>query len=321
MEYAIECKNLTHYYGQRLIYENMSFNVRNGSIFGLLGKNGTGKTTTINILHGYLKPRSGQCLIFGDDSQNLSPQTKARIGFLMEGHVQYNFMNIAQIEKFYASFYPRWRKDAYYELMTKLQVAPHQKIANMSCGQRSQVALGLILAQDPDLMILDDYSMGLDAGYRRLFLDYLKEYAQSENKTIFITSHIIQDLEDFVEDIVVLDYRSVLYASTVKRFIDEFRQFRFNLGNLAPDSLSKDEVITNFEIIKNHAVIYSFKSPEQVQAHLQGKGIPFQDFRQVDMTLEDAFIGNPLGGIDYAGHISDDHYQNGSGYFLQHTNL
>jgi ABC-2 type transport system ATP-binding protein len=291
MEYAIECKDLTHYYGKRLIYENMSFNVRSGSIFGLLGKNGTGKTTTINILHGYLKPRSGQCLIFGDDSQNLPPQTKSRIGFLMEGHVQYNFMNIAQIEKFYAAFYPRWRRDAYYELMNKLQVTPQQKISKMSCGQRSQVALGLILAQDPDLLILDDYSMGLDAGYRRLFLDYLKEYVTSDGKTIFITSHIIQDLEDFVEDIVVLDYRSVLYANTVKNFMENFGQFHFTIGPSIPAALKKDAIISNFEIIKNHAIIYSFHSPDHVKQHLQNNGIPFHDFRQVAMTLEDAFIG------------------------------
>ncbi len=69
--------------------------------------------------------------------------------------------------------------------MAKLDVSPKQKISKMSCGQRSQVALGLVLAQDPDLMVLDDYSMGLDPGYRRLFIDYLKAYTRSENKNYF----------------------------------------------------------------------------------------------------------------------------------------
>ena len=178
MENVVECKNLTHYYGEKLVYENMSFEIKKGSIFGLLGKNGTGKTTTINILNGFLKPVQGQCLIFGENSQSLKPETKARIGFLMEGHIQYNFMNIYQIEKFYSAYFPNWKKEPYYELMSKLDISEYQKIKTMSCGQRSQVALGLILAQDPDLMILDDYSMGLDAGYRRLFLDYLNEYAK-----------------------------------------------------------------------------------------------------------------------------------------------
>jgi len=113
MDTVVECKDLTHYYGKKLVYENMSFSIREGRVFGLLGKNGTGKTTTINILNGYLQPASGQCLIFGEDSQHISPDTKRRIGFLMEGHIQYSFMNIQQIEKFYSVFYPRWKKEIY----------------------------------------------------------------------------------------------------------------------------------------------------------------------------------------------------------------
>jgi len=291
MEYVVECKDLTHYYGKRLIYENMSFNITKGRIFGLLGKNGTGKTTTINILNGYLKPKSGQCLIFGEDSQNLSPATKARIGFLMEGHIQYSFMNINQIEKFYSAFFKKWKKEAYYELMEKLEVMPTQKISTMSCGQRSQVALGLILAQDPDLMILDDYSMGLDAGYRRLFLDYLNEYARAEGKTIFITSHIIQDLDNFVEDIVVLDYRSVLLSSSVKDFKEGFHCYNFKLTPGGPIKITKDEIIYNSEIVKNHGVVYSFKSLSEVENHFKQLKIPFTDLKEQTMDLEDAFIG------------------------------
>ncbi len=291
MENVVECKNLTHYYGKRLIYEDMSFNIKKGSIFGLLGKNGTGKTTTINILNGYLKPAAGQCLIFGEDSQSLSPQTKTRIGFLMEGHIQYNFMTISQIEKFYSAFFPKWKKEAYYELMEKLEVLPEQKLSTMSCGQRSQVALGLILAQDPDLMVLDDYSMGLDAGYRRLFLDFLKDYASSKDKTIFITSHIIQDLEDFVQDIVILDYRSVLLSTTVKDFRDNFKQFNFEFDAGIKIALEKTEVVSNFELFHTYGSIYSFKDKSFIETYLKQNNIPFKNLNQVSMSLEDAFIG------------------------------
>jgi len=291
MEYAVECKNLTHYYGKRLIYENMSFNIKKGSIFGLLGKNGTGKTTTINILNGYLKPKSGQCLIFGEDSQKLSPATKANVGFLMEGHIQYKFMNIGQIEKFYSQFYPKWNKEPYWELMSLLQVLPDQKLSTMSCGQRSQVALGLILAQDPDLMILDDYSMGLDPGYRRLFIDYLTEYTKDRDKTIFITSHIIQDLEGFVDDIVILDYKNVLLSSTIEDFKNNFKRFKFTLSDTKNLELSKDTVITNFEIIKNNIYIYSFSDLQNVREHLKSINISVKNLEEVPMNLEDAFIG------------------------------
>ncbi len=95
-------------------------------------------------------------------------------------------MNIRQIEKFYSAFYPQWNKVPFFELMNQLKIAPKQRISRMSCGQRSQVALGIILAQNADLLILDDFSMGLDPGYRRLFVDYLSEYAKSEEKTVFV---------------------------------------------------------------------------------------------------------------------------------------
>ncbi len=200
-------------------------------------------------------------------------------------------MNIKQIEKFYSQFYPNWRSDAYWELLKKLQVLPEQKLSTMSCGQRSQVALGLILAQNPDLLILDDYSMGLDAGYRRLFLDYLAEYAKAEDKTVFITSHIIQDLENFVEDVVILDYKSVLLQTSVKDFSNNFHQYRFRSNKPAEELLKKDDVITNFEIIKDKITVYSFKSKEAVKDHLQKIGIKIEAIEEIPMSLEDAFIG------------------------------
>jgi len=290
MEYVVEVKNLTHYYGKKLVYENLNFNIKKGSIFGLLGKNGTGKTTTINILNGFLKPTEGHCLMFGEDSYKLSPKTKARVGFLIEGHIQYSFMNILQIEKFYSQFYPNWRKEPYWELMAKLKVTEDQKISKMSCGQRSQVALGLLLAQNPDLLILDDYSMGLDAGYRRLFIDYLSEYAKAEGKTIFITSHIIQDLENFLDDCVIIDYNSVLVTMPIKEFQEKFKQYKFDTPN-SELTLQKNDVVRNFENIKGHASIFTFAELNEVEEHLKKINVPYNNLRFESMTLEDAFIG------------------------------
>ena len=287
---AIECNNLTHYYGNKMVYENLNIHVKEGSILGLLGKNGTGKTTTINILNGFLQPRNGECLIYGENSQHLTPATKARIGFLIEGHIQYAFMNIHQIEKFYSGFYKRWDKEPYWELMSKLKVGKNQKISTMSCGQRSQVALGLILAQDPDLLILDDFSAGLDPGYRRLFIDYLREYAKTKKKTIFTTSHIIQDMERLIDDVLIMDYNRVLAQRNVHEFMRDFKQFYFEVE--APTiNLSNEEFVANFEKIHNKIEIYTYESEEFVKGYLKKKGIAHTNFKKIEMGLEDAFIG------------------------------
>jgi len=290
MNYAIECINLTHYYGRKMVYENLNFHVPEGSILGLLGKNGSGKTTTINILNGFLQPRSGQCLIYGEDSQHLTPANKARIGFLIEGHIQYSFMNIHQIEKFYSGFYPGWNSEPYWELMSKLKVTPRQKISTMSCGQRSQVALGLILAQDPDLLILDDFSMGLDPGYRRLFIDYLREYAKLKNKTIFTTSHIIQDMERLIDDVLIMDYNRGLTQRPVAEFMKAFKQFYFELEN-ENTVIPREEFIVNIEQVKNKVELYTYESEDSIRKYLKDNGIPVKEFRKVEMSLEDAFIG------------------------------
>ncbi|MBE9467963.1 MAG: ABC transporter ATP-binding protein [Bacteroidetes bacterium] len=287
---VIECKNLTHYYGKKLVYENLNINVKRGSILGLLGKNGAGKTTTINILNGFLQPRSGECLIFGENSQHLTPITKGRIGFLIEGHVQYAFMDIHQIEKFYSRFYKKWNNEPYWDLMSKLKVTPTQKLSTMSCGQRSQVALGLILAQDPDLLILDDFSMGLDPGYRRLFIDYLREYAKSNNKTIFTTSHIISDMERLIDDVLIMDYNRVLAQCPVKQFMDTFNQFTFELDNPNID-ISKEKFVVNIDKIKNKIELNTFETEAFVKNFLLKENISVKNFKKVNLNLEDAFIG------------------------------
>ena len=286
---VIECRNLTHYYGERLIYKDLSFEVPRGRILGLLGKNGTGKTTTINILSGYLRPRAGECLIFGEDIRTMSPRTRARIALLIEGHVQYAFMTIEQIERFYSKFYPRWNRDAYYGLMEKLRVAPRQRISRMSCGQRSQVALGLILAQDAELLVLDDFSMGLDPGYRRLFVEYLREYAQSEEKTVFLTSHIIQDMEKLVDDCIIMDYGSILVQIPVAELLATFRRYTFDVQQGAV--LPAGSGIYHPAVLNGRAELYSFDSTATVQGVLQRAGIACGDLKAETMNLEDAFIG------------------------------
>ncbi len=290
MNKVIECKNLTHYYGKKLVYENLNIHLEEGRILGLLGKNGAGKSTTINIMNGFLQPRSGECLIYGENSQNLTPETKKRIGFLIEGHVQYAFMNIHQIEKFYSGFYENWQPEPYWDLMSKLKVTPKQKISTMSCGQRSQVALGLILAQDPDLLILDDFSMGLDPGYRRLFIDYLRAYAKEKNKTIFTTSHIIQDMERLIDDVLVMDYNRVLAQMPIADFMGNFKQFNFEVENENVE-LADADFIVNLERVTNQVELFTYDTEDTVKAYLKNKGIAHKNFKQIEMQLEDAFIG------------------------------
>lgn len=286
MNTIIQCDKITHYYGTKLIYQDLSFEVKKGKILGLLGKNGTGKTTIINILNGYLRPQAGVCRIFGEEMDHFTPQTKARIGLLLEGHIQHTYFNVVQIEKFYSSFFPNWNRDAYYELLKKLQVTKTQKISTMSCGQRSQVALGLLFAQNPDLLILDDFSMGLDPGYRRLFIEYLKEYATAEDKTIFLTSHIIQDMEMLIDDCIILDYGKILLHQPTSYIINKFKRYRFITKT---EEIGVVDGLWNTEKIGSFWETYSFDGIEAVNQKLAPFAVA--EVKEEALTLEDAFIG------------------------------
>ncbi len=285
---VISVKNLTQRYGKgRVIYENLSFEVPKGRILGLLGKNGTGKTTTINILMGFLKPQSGECKIFGEDITAMTPETRSRIALLLEGHVQYSFMTISQIEHFYSKFYPKWNKDAYYGLMKKLKVTPEQKISSMSNGQRSQVALGLILAQNADLLVLDDFSLGLDPGYRRLFIEYLRDFVKKEGKTVFMTSHIIQDLERLVDDCIIMDYGKILTQMPVDELMSTLKRYTYS-----GDKLPEGEGIYSPWRSESCNEFYSFKTLEEVKTILAQQQINPTDLTaEAPASLEDAFIG------------------------------
>lgn len=288
MENVIACHHLTHYYGKRMIYQDLNFCVPRGRILGLLGKNGTGKTTTINILMGYLQPKAGECLIFGENIRNLRPATLQKVALLLEGHVSFAFMNIQQIEKFYAAFYPQWNKAAYYELMGKLKINPRQTISSMSCGQRSQVALGLILAQNAELLVLDDFSLGLDPGYRRLFIDYLREYAKAEQKTVFLTSHIIQDMEKLVDDCIIMDYGKILLQMSASELMERFKRYSFRTS---VQTLPADSQFYHPSVVKGEGEIFSFQSPEYIQRWIQQNQLPFEHLKEEKLNLEDIFIG------------------------------
>lgn len=290
MTNIISCSNLTHYYGKRLIYKDLSFDIEEGRILGLLGKNGTGKTTTINILNGFLKPYSGVCKILGEDVRTMKPETRREIGMLLEGHIQYPFMTVEQIERYYRAFYPKWNRDAYYGLLEQLKVLPTQKISTMSCGQRSQIALGLIMAQNPKLLILDDFSLGLDPGYRRLFVDYLRDYAKEGNKTIFLTSHIIQDMERLIDDCIILDYGGIRIHSPLNEIMDKYRHCTFKILNNA--DLNNCKLLLHPMKIHGMVECGVMDDENTIRICLESAGVNYEDLKLTKATsLEDAFIG------------------------------
>lgn len=273
---VIECKNLTQYFGKKKIYENLNFTLKKGKVVGLLGKNGVGKSTTINILMGNLKPTSGKCLIFGEDSSNLSAKTKSKIGLLYEGHITYDYLKIKDLYRLYYSQYKsKFKREKFIELFSKLDVDINQKVSTLSCGQKSQVVLGLIFASSPELLILDDYSLGLDTGYRRLFIDYLQEYIKDGEKSVLMTTHIVNDLDKLLDEIIIMQKNQAPLKMDYEKFRKEFKGYLVDKNT----NLNKIKGIKSKFILADKIQIYGFL-----------ENVP-NSAKELNLSFEDAFLG------------------------------
>ncbi len=292
----IEVKNLYHNYGKRELYNGLNLNIEKGKVYALLGKNGVGKTTLIQILMGFMRPTAGECKIFGDLAHAIRPETRERVGLLFERHLAYEFFTIEQAEKFTRGFYTKWRPELYYGLIDKLGLPYTHKIAHMSEGQRSQVVLGLLLAQDPELLILDDYSMGLDAGYRRLFIDYLCEHLKDGKHTIVVTSHVIQDMHNFVDEVVFMRRDKKAFTTSLNAFMQNFAcytlPYAISEGEIRNKINAIDKnIFVNSEWHKDHAQIFLYGQEKQNMEELQKSGLLELGAIKAEMDIEDAFIG------------------------------
>lgn len=180
-------------------------------------------------------------------------------------------MNIKEYEEFYAPFYENWKSEIFYELVDLMGLDYKQKLSTLSFGQKSQVVLGAIFAQDAKLLILDDYSMGLDAGYRRLFIDYLKDYINNTNKTVLITSHVMGDLVGLIDDIAIVQRGGIVYQNTINNFISNFKCYK-----LEDEKVDKAK-IHRIEEYKGDKKLYTFET--------------IAGLKELPSDFEDKFLG------------------------------
>ena len=169
MEDAIRTDRLTRYYGGRKVVDSLDLRVPRGTVYGLLGRNGAGKSTTLKMIMGMIRPDFGRVELLGQDVETLSAPTRARIAYLAEGHPLYTWMTIREAIAFTLSFYPAADRDFVARILDHFDLSPKSKISRLSKGQRAQVSLALAIAPDPELLILDDPTLGLDTNVRAIF--------------------------------------------------------------------------------------------------------------------------------------------------------
>ena len=210
-EIVIESNGLTRHFGGLAAVRDLSFEVPRGSVFAFLGRNGSGKSTTIRMLMGLLPPTRGSARILGCDSTRLSPAYRARIGYLTESHSVYGWMTVEQCGRFQAAFYPQWKDRIFRAVTGHFRLSPKAKAGALSRGERAGLCLALVLAQDPEVLVLDDPTLGLDPVARQSLMESIIYLTRRADRTIFLSSHSLADVERVADHVGILD-RGVLRA-------------------------------------------------------------------------------------------------------------
>jgi len=220
-EIVLETQGLTKYYGGRLALDHLDVQIPRGCICGFVGRNGAGKTTAIKLMLGLLNPTAGSSSLLGCDSQQLTPAIRQRVGYVTEGHHLFRWMTVGRIERFQRAFFPKqWDDKFFADMIEYFGLSRKQKIKHLSNGQRAQVSLALSLAPNPELLIMDDPTLGLDAAIRRQFLEGMIELIMRQGRTILFSSHILGDVERVADRIAVID-KGVLRANCS---LEQFRK-------------------------------------------------------------------------------------------------
>lgn len=232
---VIVTQRLTKFYDRRAVVDSLDLRVPQGSVYGFLGRNGSGKSTTIKMLLGMVEPDFGQSELLGEDSRQLRPATRARIAYLAEGHPLYRYMTVRQAVDFNRSFYPNWDQSLLEQILEHFQLSPQAKIRRLSNGQRAQVSLALAVAADPELLILDDPTLGLDTVVRRDFLESLILIIQRRGRTILFSSHILSDVERVADRIGILVNGALRVDCPTDHFKQSIRKVVLEFAGVPPE--------------------------------------------------------------------------------------
>lgn len=197
----LEIKNLYKNYGEKQVLNNITLTVPRGKIIGLLGKNGTGKTTLIKLINGLLTPTEGEIIFEGE---KIGAQSKLNIAYLPERTYLDKSMTINQTLKFFKEFYSNFDIDKAKDLLKKLDLNENQKIIKMSKGMQEKVQLVLVMSRKADLYILDEPLGGVDPATRDYILDTILTNF-NEGASIIISTHLISDIERILDEVIFID--------------------------------------------------------------------------------------------------------------------
>jgi ABC-2 type transport system ATP-binding protein len=289
MNNAIELNGVCWKAGKGFELRDLTLRVPTGSIYGFLGPNGSGKTTTIRLFMGMMRPDRGEIRMLGKQVPRELPRILARVGFVPERPHIYPALTVGEALRYHASFYPSWDQGWSGDLMERLDLDPTRKIARMSKGETGKLLLLLALSQRPDLLVLDEPTDGLDPVVRRDVLTAVLDYVSETSATVFISSHLIHELERFCDWVGVLDGGQLVAELPMQSFKNGIKRIRVSNAPHVPGD-------TPFVILHRSGfdavgametwTVRGWQDP--MRQYFEGVGATLRDV--IDLDLEEGFV-------------------------------
>ncbi|MFI5236073.1 MAG: ABC transporter ATP-binding protein [Gemmatimonadales bacterium] len=283
---AIETHGLGLRLGRSFALEGIHLAVPVGAIYGFLGPNGAGKTTTIRTLLGLYPKFSGAVSLLGLSIPARLPEALGRLGYVPERPHLYRRLTIAQSLEFHAAFHRRWDAPWVGELTKRFRLEATAEVGRLSKGETAKLMLLQALGAKPELLVLDEPTDGLDPVVRRDVLSALVEYVERSGATVFISSHLVHELERICDWVGVMDRGRLVTQVRMEAFKHGIKRIRVAAGTAAPEGapfrvLSRDAALGGEEWVVGD---WTAESAVWALAH----GMPVREV--VDLDLEEAFV-------------------------------
>lgn len=285
----IDVKDLYKGYQQRegYVVKGVSLQVEKGTVHGLIGHNGSGKTTIIKCLTGIYQPDRGEVFIEGEPVYD-NPKAKGKIGYVADSNQMFTNYRIRELVKFYNRIFPDFLLEDFEALNRIFNVNPYKKIGQLSKGQQMRVSFMLNMARNPKVLILDEPTSGLDAMAKKDLLDLLVSAVENREMTVLISSHHLSELERVCDSVTMITRGKVQIDNEIDEVTGQIAKYQVVFPEGAPPELYQREDVLD---LSNVGSVYTVVLPgasEEFEETMKMKGAVVVE--QMAVGLEESFV-------------------------------
>lgn len=287
----LRLQNVSKSFNGNKVLDNVSIEVKEGTIYGLIGENGVGKSTLIQCLTGIYKQDEGTIELDGQSVYE-NNETKLKIGYVADRNQYFNGYKVKAMIELFKGIYPDFSEESFntYNQVFKLDL--NAKVKNLSKGMQMRLALMLNLAAKPRVLVLDEPTSGLDALAKKQVLDFIIEAVDETGMTVVISSHHLSELERICDEITMLSHGKVIYQSSVEVLKNKVRKLQIVFNETVPEDIEKWPEVLNVDHIGSVYYIVTNQYSTALEEKLKAAGAFLVE--AIGLNLEEVFIYTAL---------------------------